>query len=610
MENTNNESNTNPDGGTLPLPDKALEYSETINQRKILDELLKQVKKVDFSSLAKLKGGEKLTNKHTQIIVIEKILELAKQNSWSLCTRNGFLYLFNGRYWKAIDQDNTEFFLGSAAELMGVDKYEAMHHGYRKQLVRQFKSQAFLKKPDERNDVVLVNLRNGTFEISPKGSKLRGHDMNDFLRHQLDFDYRPSATAPLFESFLNRVLPDKTCQMVLAEFFGSVFIKTETLKLEKALLLYGSGANGKSVIYELLTFLLGEKNVSSFSLASLMDSTGYYRAMIGDKLLNFASEISGDLEVGLFKQLASGEPVTARMIFSAPIEVRNYAKLAFNTNTLPKNVEHTHAFFRRFLIIPFLVTIPEAEQDKELVKKIINAGELSGIFNWVLEGLRRVMAQKGFTHSDAINAELAKYKSEADNVSLFLEECNYVQDVTESMSVKGLSDEYSAFCKDYRYMALNHGNFVKRLRTLGFVVQKKNKGLIVFIRQENTEGEGEPAKTPTEELKSDGGLDFSSFKSTLKVPKPEAALAKPEPKKPDFSGEAEDLGEFGDEITKRLEGLVNSAAEPNHALEPTGQTEDIDSFATESIKKYTEALGLTAPDADSTNVKTDEGDGK
>src|SRR5690606_16817975 len=110
---------------------------------------------------------------------------------------------------------------------------------------------------------------------------------------------------------------------------------------------------------------------------------GYARAMLANKLLNYATEINGKLETSTFKQLVSGEPVEARLPYGEPFTLTNYAKLIFNCNELPKDVEQTHAYFRRFLIVPFEVTIPGTEQDKELSKKIIES-ELSGVFNWVL----------------------------------------------------------------------------------------------------------------------------------------------------------------------------------------------------------------------------------
>jgi hypothetical protein len=91
--------------------------------------------------------------------------------------------------------------------------------------------------------------------------------------------------------YLAEVLPDLSAQNVLAEFLGYVFIKNSQLKLEKALLLYGGGANGKSVFFEIVKAILGNENLSSYSLSSLTNETGYYRAEICNKLVNYASEI-------------------------------------------------------------------------------------------------------------------------------------------------------------------------------------------------------------------------------------------------------------------------------------------------------------------------------
>ena len=123
--------------------------------------------------------------------------------------------------------------------------------------------------------------------------------------------------------------------------------------------------------------------------------------MLGNKLVNYASEINGKMDVSIFKQLVSGEPVDARLPYGEPFTLVNYGKLIFNCNQLPTSVEHTHAFFRRFLIIPFEVTIPEEQQDDQLAEKIIKS-ELSGVLNRVLEGLKRVLKQRRFTKSEAM----------------------------------------------------------------------------------------------------------------------------------------------------------------------------------------------------------------
>src|SRR5690606_22676205 len=126
------------------------------------------------------------------------------------------------------------------AEKMGVAKFSARFYQFREQLFKQFLATAYLPTPESNKDKVLINLLNGTFEISPQGTKLRPFDRNDFITYQLPFEYDPTAKAPLFEAYLNRILPDMERQRVLAEYLGFVFIKhgSNALKEEKAHILH------------------------------------------------------------------------------------------------------------------------------------------------------------------------------------------------------------------------------------------------------------------------------------------------------------------------------------------------------------------------------------
>ncbi|GAA4448785.1 phage/plasmid primase, P4 family [Nibrella saemangeumensis] len=447
----------------------------------LLDSMLEQVGLKDFKQ-ALTKDKEQLKDKHQQIIVVETIMEIADHNKWGLCKQNAFLYIYNGAYWQVVEEHVIRTFLKKAAEKMGVDKYDARYFVFGDQLVKQFSDQGYLPAPKGRTDCILINLLNGTFEITSEGQRLRSHDSGDFLTYQLPFSYDPSAKAPQWQQFLDKVLPDKECQKVLAEFIGYLFVSASLLKLEKALLLFGSGANGKSVFFEVIMALLGPENVSNYSLNSLTNDPAYHRAHLANKILNYASEINGRLEASIFKQLVSGEPVEARLPYGQPFIMHRYAKLIFNTNELPTDVEHTNAFFRRFLIVPFSVTIPEAEQDKELATKIIES-ELSGVFNWVLDGLNRLLQQKKFTDCKAILQQLESYKRESDSVHLFLNENEYTPDPCDLRPLKDLYHEYRGFCVDEGYKPVSSKNFKKRLENIGITIEKKSIGLSVYIRK-------------------------------------------------------------------------------------------------------------------------------
>jgi putative DNA primase/helicase len=255
---------------------------------------------------------------------------------------------------------------------------------------------------------------------------------------------------------------------------------SNAVKEEKALILYGTGANGKSVFFEIVSAMLGRENVSNYSLQNLTEEKGFYRAKITDKLVNYASEINGKLDTSFFKAMVSGEPVEACLKYGQPFTMTEYAKFIFNCNELPKEVEHTDGYFRRFLIIPFDVTIPPEQQDKQLHHKIIDA-ELSGVFNWVLDGLKRVLAQKGFTHCEAAKKAVEQYKTQSDSVKMFIEENNFVKSPSDYEIIKELYQRYRSFCIEDGFMPVNKSNFIKRLSSIGFVVSRLNIGNVAYI---------------------------------------------------------------------------------------------------------------------------------
>lgn len=427
----------------------------------------------------------KVQNKHYIVITIDEVLRISAERNLNICLHNSSTYLFNGKHWENVEEQRMRSFLGKCAQKMKVPKFEARYFDFADKLHKQFIATAYLPKPKTDKEKVLINFQNGTLEITTKGYNLRDHNPADFLTYVLPFCYDPRATAPIFEKYLCDVMEaDK--QQVISEYFGYLFLKNGILKLEKVLLLYGTGANGKSVMFEVLNALLGAENVANFGLPSLTNENGYYRAKIADKLVNYASEISGNLEVSAFKLLASGEPIEARLPYGEPFTLRNYAKLIFNTNELPRNVEHTNAFFRRFIIIHFAKTIPVEQQDKNLHSKIIES-ELSGVFNWVLTGLTRLIEQGNFTDSESVKKAVSDYKTDSDPVQLFLNEFGYSTGSTP-MPLKELYASFRTFCYDNGFKTPSNRTFSERLKNLGYEMDKRNYGLAIYIKRDGSDG--------------------------------------------------------------------------------------------------------------------------
>jgi putative DNA primase/helicase len=433
----------------------------------------------EYKKLNKRLNSYKLSKNHYLVLCVEQLLKIAKANNWGLCKKNGFIYLYNGSYWNEINKESFQSFLGNVSLKMGVEKFKCKIHTFKDELFKQFMADAYLPTPKTNKKNVLINLENGTFQITPTKRELRAFNRNDFLTHQLPFEYEPEAKAPLFQKYLDEVLPDADKQRVFAEYSGYIFIKPSVLKLEKMLILYGTGANGKSVFFEIINALLGSQNISNYSLQSLTNDNGYFRAKIANKLVNYASEINGKLETDIFKQIASGEPLEARLPYGEPFILNEYAKLIFNCNDLPKDVEHTNAFFRRFLIIGFDITIPEDKQDKQLANKIID-NELSGVFNWILSGLERVLKQKKFSKCEAVENARSNYEKQSDSVKMFIEDFEY-KTAIDYTTVRELYSQYKGFCIEDGFRPVNKSNFMKRLRHFKILVERKSIGNVAYV---------------------------------------------------------------------------------------------------------------------------------
>lgn len=456
-----------------------LDFNSKREHSQVFDDILGSLSQIDFREIAELSSDKTVPQKVQIVVVIQEVLRKAKELNCRLCRRGDFVYSFNGEYWKLVEKPELEYFLGEAAERLGVNWTDAKYHRTRTELVKQFFAEANLPNLPERGDEVLINLKNGTFVFSEGNSYLRDFRAEDFLTYQLPFDYDPEAGCPEWDGFLEKVIPDKLRQLILSQYLGYVFARH--LKLEKTLILFGSGANGKSVVFDVVCALLGRENVSQIALESIINSD-YYRAMLANNLLNYAPEISNRIQPDKFKQLTSGEPIEARLPYGQPMILRDYARLAFNTNELPADIEHTEAFFRRFLIIPFDVTIKAEERDANLAKRIIRS-ELSGVFNWMLRGLKSLLERNSFASCEAADEILDSFKRESDSVAMFIEDEGYRKSTSSHIRLKILYQSYRDYCIENGYRPLGLKKMAKRLLFLEFETEKLAVGKVVFLEQ-------------------------------------------------------------------------------------------------------------------------------
>ena len=185
----------------------------------------------------------------------------------------------------------------------------------------------------------------------------------------------------------------------------------------------------------------------------------------------------GDLCVGMGGVLCVGIVAT----FAAEYP-RDYAKLIFNCNELPRDVENTNAYFRRFIILPFNITISADKQDKELSKKIINS-ELSGIFNWVLNGLKKLLENKNFTESEIVKNQIHQYEIESDSVLMFLEDENYEKSLSKTIRLNNIYYEYRTYCSNNGFVPCSCKKFSQRLEKNKVIKKRTSECNVVYLEK-------------------------------------------------------------------------------------------------------------------------------
>lgn len=297
----------------------------------------------------------------------------------------------------------------------------------------------------------LINLKNGRLDW--KTGELYPHNENEFIITQIPVVYNPEADCPVFKQYLRTTL-EKEIIPLIPEIIGYCLIPDTSF--EKAIVLLGEGANGKSVFLNVLTALLGENNVSNSELQMLINNRFRAAELLG-KLANISADIGNQrLEnTERFKKLITGDRMTVEQKHKDPFEFNNYARLLFSANELPGSRDRTYAFYRRWLIIPFTRTFKGENADKNLTQKLVK--ELSGIFNLGLRGLKRLKKNNKFTEPQQVIEAKKKYKMQNDSVTAFINE-RIEESKDNHIIKKHLYNEYKKWCEEQGLKPVSHRN--------------------------------------------------------------------------------------------------------------------------------------------------------
>lgn len=233
----------------------------------------------------------------------------------------------------------------------------------------------------------------------------------------------PTPDCPIFRRVLERVIPDPEVRDYLQRLVG--YCLTGIVREHMVALVYGSGANGKSVIFNAVRHALGDYGItlgSEVLMESHNDRHPTEIAVLRGARMALCSEVDSGRRwnEARVKRLSGGDPITARLIARDPFEFLPQHKLVLLANAKPGLRVVDEAIRRRIHLIDFAVTIPEAERDPELPEKL--KAEAGGIISWALEGCLDWQAY-GLRPPQIVLDATARYLEREDTVAEWLREC-------------------------------------------------------------------------------------------------------------------------------------------------------------------------------------------
>jgi len=304
----------------------------------------------------------------------------------------------------------------------------------------------------------LLNLQNCVLDLET----LRFYPYNPEYKMTtiLPIKYDPNAKNSEFEDFVAEIV-DKDNEKVLQEIYGYCLYRAHPI--QKAFMLYGKGADGKTQWLLILKALLGKENCSYQTLHALVEDE-YRLAELHKKYANISPDLPSTklIKNDMFRALTGGDTVSAARKYGHPFNFVNYAKLIFPANQLPFTSDDTYAFWRRWIIIEFPNRFEGTNAVKDINIKLTDTPEkLSGILNYAIEGLQSLIKNDlEFSYSKTTKEVQEEWQRCADTVNAFMELKLESDSEGEILTTK-LLEKYEEFCKSMELVSLAENKFWK-----------------------------------------------------------------------------------------------------------------------------------------------------
>jgi putative DNA primase/helicase len=320
---------------------------------------------------------------------------------------------------------------------------------------------------DFDHDPWALNVRNGTVNL--RTGKRHPHDPAAMHSKVAGAAYIPGTACPRWEAFLEWALPDPEVRRYCQKLAG--YSLAGEIGENVLVFAHGIGANGKSVVFDVLRRTFGDYGVAGPPdlLVQRRGDDGHTTMIAGLRGYRFVTTVEigegRQLAVARMAELTGDRQVSARLMRQDNQMFENVMTLWLAANHKPKVDGLDEAVWRRIRVLPFTARVQDSEKIGTLAEELY-ADEADGILGWLIAGMMLYHAE-GLTPPEAVRVATGEYRDASNPLREWVDaEC--VLEPGAVTPAGELRKAYESWADRQRHQKVPNGNsWGKGLEALG-----------------------------------------------------------------------------------------------------------------------------------------------